>query len=106
MTVKTPFSILTALFVATLCRGEDAAALYKAKCASCHGAAGAGRSAMKGSDLLTPEVKQRSDEQLANAIAKGSPKSKNSHAYETKGVTRDQVSLLVQHVRELQRKAK
>ena len=59
---------------------------------------------MKGSDLLTDEVKNRTDEQLTEAIASGGPKSKNGHAYEKKGVTRDQVCLLVKYVRELQKK--
>lgn len=99
------FLLLNASAIAPLCRPEDAAALYKAKCAPCHGASGAGRSSMKGSNLLTPEAKSRTDEELANAIAKGGPKSKGSHAYETKGVTHNQVGLLVQYVRDLQKKS-
>lgn len=59
---------------------------------------------MKGSDLLIHEVKKRTDEQLTEAIASGGPKSKSSHAYEKKGVTRDQIGLLLKHVRELQKK--
>lgn len=102
--MKIQFLYVIPLMIAPLCRAEDAAALYKAKCASCHGATGAGRSAMKGSDLLTDEVKKRTDEQLTEAIASGGLKSKSSHAYEKKGVTRDQVGLLVKYVRELQKK--
>ena len=102
--MKIQFFCLIPLTLAPLCRAEDAAALYKTKCASCHGATGAGKSAIKGSNLLADEVKKRTDDQLTEAIAGGGPKSKNSHAYEKKGVTRDQVGLLVKHVRELQKK--
>lgn len=86
-----------------LCRGEDGAALYQAKCTACHGATGAGKPAMKGTNLLTDEVKKRTDAQLTEAIASGGPKAKSSHAFDKKGVTRDQVGLLVKHVRELQK---
>ena len=94
--------LLAALMFAPFGQAEDAKALYKSKCASCHGATGAGRPALKRSSLLTDECKKQTDEQLADAIAKG-PKSKSSHAYEKKGLTRDQIHLLVQHVRELQK---
>ncbi len=100
--MKTQFLCLILLILAPLGRAEDVAALYNTKCASCHGAKGAGKSAMKGSNLLTDDVKKRTDEQLTVAIASGGPKSKASHAYEKKGVTRDQVGLLVKHVRHLQ----
>jgi len=101
--MRIQFLFLIPLILAPLCRAEGAAALYKTKCASCHGTTGAGRPAMKGSNLLTDEVKKRTDGQLTEAIASGGPKSKSSHAYEKKGVTRDQVGLLVKHVRELQK---
>jgi mono/diheme cytochrome c family protein len=102
--MKIQILCLIPLILAPLCRAEDAATLFKTKCASCHGATGAGKSAMKGSNLLTDEVKKQTDEQLTEAIASGGPKSKSSHAYEKKGVTRDQVGLLVKYVRELQQK--
>lgn len=100
------FFLMAAGAFVTLCRAEDAAALYKARCASCHGASGAGKPSLKGSNLLASEVRNRTDDQLAEAIAKGGPNSKSSHAYEKKGVTRDQVSLLVQYVRDLQNKSR
>ena len=56
----------------------DAAAVYKAKCAMCHGATGAGDTPM-GKKLAvkplgSPEVQKNSDDQLHQIIAKGSGK--------------------------------
>ncbi|MCC6536649.1 MAG: cytochrome c [Bryobacterales bacterium] len=95
---------LIASAVPSLCRGDDATAIFKTKCTACHGATGAGKAAMKGTNLLADEVKKRTDEQLTTAIASGGAAAKSSHAYEKKGVTRDQVGDLVKHVRELQKK--
>jgi cytochrome c6 len=55
-----------------------AAATYKSKCASCHGANGAGQTAagksMKLRDLRSAEVRAQSDDQLYAIIAKGKGK--------------------------------
>ena len=56
----------------------DAAATYKSKCASCHGANGSGQTAtgkaMKLRDLRSPEVQGQSDDQLLAIISKGKGK--------------------------------
>jgi len=95
-------------FVLLLCpfaaRAEDSSALYKAKCANCHGPNGAGRSAMKGTNLLTDEAKKLSDADLAEAIAQGGKRRSSAHAYEKKGLTPQQVKLLADFVRALQKK--
>ena len=56
----------------------DAAATYKSKCASCHGANGSGQTAagkaMKLRDLRSAEVRAQSDDQLYAIIAKGKGK--------------------------------
>ena len=56
----------------------DAAATYKSKCASCHGANGSGQTAagkaMKLRDLRSAEVRAMSDEQLLAIISKGKGK--------------------------------
>ena len=55
-----------------------AAATYKSKCASCHGANGSGQTAvgkkMNLRDLRSAEVRGQSDEQLLAIIAKGKGK--------------------------------
>lgn len=57
---------------------EDAAAVYKAKCAMCHGATGAGDTPMGKKLALkalgSPEVQKNSDDKLHEVIAKGSGK--------------------------------
>ena len=56
----------------------DAAATYKAKCASCHGADGSGSTAagkaLKCRDLRSAEVQGQSDAQLLAIVTKGKRK--------------------------------
>jgi cytochrome c6 len=58
--------------------GADGAALYKSKCASCHGADGKGQTgygkAQKLRDLGSAEVQSQSDAQLEETTAKGKGK--------------------------------
>ena len=53
---------------------SDAATLYKSKCVVCHGADGAGKSAMKNTDLRTSAVQKLTNEQLQEALASGKGK--------------------------------
>ena len=62
----------------TVYGAADAAATYKAKCASCHGADGSGNTpagkGLKLRDLRSKEVQAQSDDQLFQVIAKGKGK--------------------------------
>lgn len=78
------------------------AALFKAKCAACHGANGEGKAAMKTTDLGAPDVQKKSDAELTAAIANG-PEGKASHAFKTKGLTDDQIKSLVAFIRTLKK---
>ncbi len=73
-------------------------AVYKAKCASCHGADGKGETpagkAMKAGDFASEDVQKMSDADLSDAIAKGKGKMP---AFKT--LTADQVKDLVAYVR-------
>ena len=80
---------------------DDAAGLYKAKCAACHGPNGEGKPAAKIPALKSDEVKKMSDEELTDAIANGGKTKKASHAYANKGMTPDQIKMLVGHIHEL-----
>lgn len=82
---------------------EDGAALYKAKCAACHGADATGKPTAKIPSLVSPEVKAQSDANLTDAIANGGKAQKASHAFAKKGLTDDQVKALVTYVRGLQK---
>jgi cytochrome c6 len=79
----------------------DAAATYKAKCASCHGADGSGSTAagkaLKARDLRSAEVQGQSDAQLFAVISKGKGKMPG---YE-KTLGADTCKALVAHVRKL-----
>jgi len=53
----------------------DGAEVFRRKCASCHGADGAGGS-RKLRDLASAEVQARSDQELFEAVARGTPDRK------------------------------
>lgn len=86
---------------------EDASAdeaMWKSKCASCHGVDGVGNTAMgkklKLRDLSSPEVQKMSDRELHDITAKGKEKMP---AYEQK-LTKEQIQQLVAHMRALAKK--
>jgi len=83
---------------------DDGATLYKAKCAACHGADLAGKPAAKIPSLVSDGSKKLSDAELTDAIADGGKDKKASHAFANKGVTPDQVRMIVTYVREAQKK--
>ena len=86
-------------------RGQDAgAALYKTKCAACHGPDGKGETAMgkanKLRDLGSPDVQKQSDTELTTIIENGKGKMP---AY-GKSLKAEQVKDLVAYIRSLGRK--
>jgi mono/diheme cytochrome c family protein len=74
---------------------EDGAAIYKAKCAMCHGATGEGKSgpALKGTSM-------RAD-QIADALLKGAPGKKAPHGKPVAGLTADQAAAVASYVKSL-----
>lgn len=84
---------------------DDGAGLYKAKCAMCHGADLSGKPAAKIPSLVSDDAKKASDADMTDMIANGGKNKKASHAYESKGMSPDQVKMLVSYIRE-QQKAK
>lgn len=83
---------------------DEAAALYKSKCAACHGADGKGDTAMGKSqklrDLGSDEVQKQIDAQLTDITANGKGKMP---AYKGK-VSDDQIKQLVAFMRSLKKK--
>ena len=74
--------------------GADGAALYKTKCAGCHGADAKGKPAMKTRDWSSEDIQKMSDDELGAIITNGkSPMP----AYKT--MTADQVKDMVAYVR-------
>jgi len=77
---------------------DDGATLFKAKCAACHGADGAGKPAAKIPSLVSDEAKKASDDELAKDITE-----KPKHAGVAKALAPDQVKMLVAYIRQLQK---
>src|SRR5215472_18520414 len=88
-----------ALIFSTYTFADTGADLFKAKCAACHGASGAGDTTMgknlKLKDMGSAEVQKMSDDELATAISKGKGKMP---AYDGK-LSKDQVNDLVKLIR-------
>jgi mono/diheme cytochrome c family protein len=85
------FAFMTGLAFAA----EDGAAIYTAKCAACHGAAGAGKMGPKlaGTPL--------SSDQIVDALIKGAPGKKAPHGKPMAGLTADQASAVAAYLKTL-----
>jgi len=84
--------------------GDDSAAVYKTKCAACHGVDATGKPAAKIPSLVSDDAKKASDEDLTDMIANGGKNKKAMHAFQAKGLTPDQVKMMVAYIRDLQKK--
>ncbi len=93
--------IAVALFILipSLSWAEDGAALFKAKCAMCHGPDGAGKPAVKAPSLVSDEVKAKSDVDIIKVV-QTNPK----HAPLAKALNEDQLKAIVADIRGLQKK--
>ena len=83
---------------------EDGATIYQSKCAACHGVNLGGKPAVKIPSLVSDDSKKLSDAELTDMIAQGGKDKKASHAFSNKGVTPDQIKMVVAYIREAQRK--
>ena len=81
----------------TCLAAEDGAALYKSKCAGCHGANGEGKPAMKAPALKGTTLDAA---KIVEHIRKGEPESKPPH---NKGmsVTEDQAKAIADYIKTL-----
>jgi len=77
---------------------DDGAALYKSKCAACHGADAAGKPAAKIPSLISEDAKKASDDDLAKSVAE-----KAKHPATIKSFPPDQVKAVVSYIRSLQK---
>ncbi len=77
---------------------DDGAAIYKAKCAACHGADAAGKPAAKIPSLVSDETKKASDDDLIKKVA-GTAK----HPAGVKGLPADDVKAILAYIRTLQK---
>jgi mono/diheme cytochrome c family protein len=96
--------IALALFLILPNLSWDAATVYKTKCAACHGADLGGKPAAKIPSLVSDDAKKVSDADLTDMITHGGKDKKASHAFANKGVTPDQIKMVVSCIREAQKK--
>ena len=103
MKLKAITLILT-ITLAPLAFAADGAAVYKAKCASCHGADGKGQSPMGKKmnlrDLGSPEVQKQTDKELYDWTAVGKGKMPG---YKDK-LSDEEIKALVAHMRAFAKK--
>jgi mono/diheme cytochrome c family protein len=94
---------LAALAFPLLAFADDGAALFKTKCAACHGPDGAGQTTMgkanKLRDLGSPDVQKLADDELTAIITSG----KNKMPPYGKSLKPEQVKDLVAFVRTLKK---
>ncbi len=93
-------TIAAALFVVmpNLSWAEDGAAIYKTKCAMCHGADAAGKPAAKIPSLVSDDVKKQSDDGIVKTVAETA-----KHPAGVKGLPADDVKAIVIYLRSLQK---
>lgn len=103
--IKGVGTIITAAMLTLPLAGlaADGAAVYKAKCATCHAADGSGSSPMGKKmglrDLGSADVQKQTDAQLTDVVSKGKEKMP---AYGTK-LSADEIKALVAHIRSLKK---
>lgn len=95
------FVLAAWLLIASLASlaAEDGSALYKKKCAGCHGANGEGKPAMKAPTLKGSTLDST---QLVNHITKGEPSSKAPHNKGMGGISDEQARSIAEYVKTLQ----
>jgi cytochrome c len=95
---ETVLFIVTLFLLATVLASAQDSALYKSKCAGCHGANGEGKPAMK-----APALKGTSWEEarIAAHITKGEPESKPPHKKGISGLSDGQAKAIAQYVKSL-----
>ena len=88
------------LFAVSFCfAAEDGAALYKRKCAGCHGASGEGKPAIKAPALKGTTLDAS---KIVEHLTKGEPTSKPPHNKGITGLTEDQAKSIAEYVKTLQ----
>jgi mono/diheme cytochrome c family protein len=99
MLIVTAAVLALLLIMPTMSRSaDDGAALFKSKCAGCHGAGGEGKPAMK-----APALKgtTKTAEEIATHLLKGEPSSKPPHSKGISGLKESQAKAIADFVKTL-----
>ena len=93
MSIKSLFAVGATLVVTStaLLASGDGAALYKTKCAGCHGANGEGKPAVKAPALKGTSLDTN---KIVEHVTKGEPQSKPPHNKGISGLTDEQAKAL------------
>ncbi|HKD58994.1 MAG TPA: cytochrome c [Terracidiphilus sp.] len=83
------------LFVSTTSLAQDGAALFKSKCAGCHGANGEGKPAMKAPPMKETKL---SGSDLVQYLTKGEPNHKAPHKKGISGLSEDQAKAIADYI--------
>lgn len=81
----------------TLLGAEDGAAVYKAKCAACHGEKGEGKAAMKMPAITETKM---TAEQMVTYLTKGEA-GKKIHGNPVAGINEEQAKAVAEHAKTL-----
>jgi len=105
---KATFLIVALLFAfSTSVLAADGAAIFKTKCAGCHGPDASGATPMgqkmKIRDLRSPDVQKQTDAELFDMIANGGKAKKATHTFKTKGLSDDDIKSLVSFLRSIKK---
>lgn len=89
--------LATLAMFSSLSWAQDGAALYKAKCAMCHGAAGEGK--------VGPSLQKASmsESQITDFVANGAAGKKAPHSKGVAGVSADQAKAIATYVASLKK---
>lgn len=97
-------SLIAVFFPVFLLAQASGDALFDAKCATCHGKDGAGKTAFAQKaripNLGSPEVQSMSDHDIYDSIARGSKHKAYPHAFALRGMTQGEIESLVKRIRE------
>ena len=96
------FAVISTALLASLSTlswaADDGAALYKKKCAGCHGQQGEGKPAMKAPALKGTSL---SAEKVVDHITKGEPESKPPHNKGISGITEEDAKAIAAFIKTL-----
>ena len=100
MNCKLHFLVVLLTLIATTgsSAAADASALYKSKCAGCHGANGEGKPKVKAPALKGTQLDAG---QITQNITKGDTQKKAPHNKAISGLTDEQASALAEYVKSL-----
>ncbi len=110
-TVAVPCGLLLAMLSLSAYKSfaaDAGGALYRERCAQCHGKNGAGRTGKKAPSLVSAKVRKMSDDDLRAVISQrtnGEMEKDSAHTLLKKRLTADQVGEIAGYIREMQSKA-